>query len=230
MARNLPQTGQPNAPRITMHVDKRARSRFNAFNSIAKTIRLESEGTRQTCIRTGRHDLLLRQKDRSDNTPWSQVPPFRIETDIPPFEIGMYKELYSPEKHTETPEDIELMDQISQDLQEQNKRDRSDDSPQRDREFKQQRKHVLSTSDSDNQSDEDDPHNQHPKNFYLNSTPIPMDTGATTKGQQHPTTTTNPVPETPAQTKPQTKQREQVPETPDTKEPQVSKTNGRKHE
>ena len=38
-AKNLPQGGNPNAPRIVMYVDPKARARYAAVQSIAKTIR-----------------------------------------------------------------------------------------------------------------------------------------------------------------------------------------------
>ena len=58
----------------------------------------------QTSIRTGKRDFLLRQKERGNTTPWTQIPPIRIEQRIPEFEIGLFKDVFS---NTITKEDDE---------------------------------------------------------------------------------------------------------------------------
>ena len=173
LAKNLPKDSGPTGPKISMHIDQRARARFNEINAIAKTLRDRTDGNTQTTIRIGRHDYLLRQKERGDQTPWSKIPPVRITAELPPFEVGMYKELFNPQKYTEEVENTEEMDRIQQQLNNQGKRDRSE-TDNESRQTKKRQTHQLSESDStpDTDDDEGDP----PIEKYLNSTPMDIGT------------------------------------------------------
>ena len=59
-SRNLPHDATGSGPRIIMHVDKRAMARYRAHQQIAKSIREKSNNEKQTNIRTGCRDFLLR--------------------------------------------------------------------------------------------------------------------------------------------------------------------------
>ena len=138
-AKNLPKTGGRNAPRLVMHVDAKARSRYKAYQNIAKTMRDQPGKNIQTTIRSGKHDYLLRTRIREDNTPWNEIPPVYISKELPPFEIGLYRQQYENELDNkipdipEEPNDIE-MDKIEKDInsqyekQENNKRNNSEET------------------------------------------------------------------------------------------------------
>ena len=146
-AKNLPKKNLPNDPRIIMYVDQRAKKRYDSIQNIAKTIRVKSNNTIQTTVRNGKRDFLLRQKDRGDPTPWSQIPPLKLEEEIPEFEIGQFKNIYSNEENDknealdenneyeneeEKDEQNELSNEIARQYmdEEKAKRDRSEDAPQ----------------------------------------------------------------------------------------------------
>ena len=63
-ARNLPQDGNTNTPRLVMYVDPKSRARYQAIQTIAKTIRDQSNNTVQTSVCTGKNDFLLRKKNQ----------------------------------------------------------------------------------------------------------------------------------------------------------------------
>ena len=110
-ARNLPVTNNKDNPRLIMYVDLRAKKRYNAILNIAKTIRQKYENGQQTSIRNGKHDFLLRQKTWGDPTPCCQIPPLLLNQNLPEFEIGMYKNIYTPQKEDIPEEEVEeLMD------------------------------------------------------------------------------------------------------------------------
>ena len=117
-AHNLPKNNLPNDPRLIMYVDQRAKKRFDAVQNIAKTIRIKSANTIQTTVRNGRRDFLLRQKNRGDLTPWSQIPPIKLEEDIPDFEIGIFKNIYS-ENSSETDENDHGEEEDDEDVEEE---------------------------------------------------------------------------------------------------------------
>ena len=75
-AKNLPQNTSTDTPRLVMHIDPRARPRFNAFNAMAKAIREHSDGNIQTSIRTGRTDYLLRKKTKRRYHPMGKNPSY----------------------------------------------------------------------------------------------------------------------------------------------------------
>ena len=112
-AKNLSNGTEQGAPRIVTHVDPRARSRYNAFCTMAKAIREHSEGQTQTSLRIGKNDYLLRKRTKGDSTPWSRIPPVRIDQELPPFQIGLYKELFNPKEKTmeQTKQQMEQMEQ-----------------------------------------------------------------------------------------------------------------------
>ena len=121
-ARNLPKSNLREAARLIMYVDNRARKCYRAFQNIARMIRQESEGTQHTSIQAGKHDFLLRKREKDDTTPWGHIPPLRMENQLPPIEIGLYKSLYSNEDleidnktKDSTPNDQE-MDNIATDI------------------------------------------------------------------------------------------------------------------
>ena len=101
-----------------MFVDPRARKRYKAIQNVAKTIRIKSNGNTQTTVRTGKHDFLLRHKVRGDTTPWGQIPPVKLDQNLPDFEIGLYRDIYI----TEQDED-ERQTEIEDDIQAQNEDD-----------------------------------------------------------------------------------------------------------
>ena len=117
-ARNLPQNGNENNPRFVTYVDPRARKRYNAIQIVAKTIRTKSKGTIQTSIRNGKHDYLLRQKQKGDQTPWSQIPPVKLDLNLPEFEVGKYKNIYE-EKEEDIPEGDRMEDEEEEDDQQE---------------------------------------------------------------------------------------------------------------
>ena len=102
-AHNLSNSNSREEPRIIMYVDPHANKCFNAIQNIARTIRQKSENTIQTTVRNGKFDFLLRQKRKGDQTPWSQIPPLRLDHKLPDIEIGMYKNIYTP-KEDDIPE------------------------------------------------------------------------------------------------------------------------------
>ena len=93
-AKYLSQSKEENSPRFVTYVDPRARKRFNAIQVVAKSIRTKSNGSIQTSIRNGKQDFLLRQRQKDDTTPWGQIPPLKLDLNLPQFEIGMYKNIY----------------------------------------------------------------------------------------------------------------------------------------
>ena len=94
-AKNLPQTKNDEDPRFcNVLLIQELAKRFNAVQNVAKTIRNKSNGNTQTTLRTGKHDFLLRQKVRGDTTPWGQIPPIKLDQNLPDFEIGLYKDIY----------------------------------------------------------------------------------------------------------------------------------------
>ena len=100
-AKNLPKENNTNSPRMMMHVDRRAMKRHKAILAIAKSVRLHSNNTVQTTVRTGKSDFLLRQRPKGSTTPWSEIPPMKISQEIPEFEVGKYKDLVNPDNNIE---------------------------------------------------------------------------------------------------------------------------------
>ena len=114
-AKNLVNNNKVDDPRLVMFVDKRATKRFNAIQNIARTNRQKSEGTKQTTIRNGRYDFLLRQKDKGDTTPWNLIPPLNLDQDLPDIEIGMFKNIYTPRNDDDLVGNNEEDDQVIND-------------------------------------------------------------------------------------------------------------------
>ena len=130
-AKNLLQDQGPDTPKLVMYVDQRAKKRYKAIVTIAKSMREHSRNTMQTCIRTGRNDFLLRTRPRGSNTPWAEIPPIQITQEIPTFEIGKYKDIVNPTNNTqheaieedEEEEEVEDIEEIMQDISRQNNED-----------------------------------------------------------------------------------------------------------
>ena len=132
-ARNLPPDPTGQGPRLVMFIDKRARARYRAFQSIAKTLRDKAtkNGRKvQTNLPTGRTDFLLRLHQNGDPTQWSDIPPLQITQRLPHFEIGLYKDIYNKslssseeenengEEMEESQEEMEELDRIQKDMEE----------------------------------------------------------------------------------------------------------------
>ena len=184
-ARNLPQDFSPTAPRLVMHIDPRARTRYHAFCAMAKAIRDHSDGEVQTSVRTGRTDYLLRKRSKGDNTPWGKIPPIKINQEMPAFQIGLYKELYQPKSRNDEPEkenDDEEMDILENNIREMenNKRERSNNEDEQNCSKYPKASDPLAISNTDDESsaadseseNEDESKKANAKSF-LNSTPIP---------------------------------------------------------
>ena len=119
---NLPKTSSKSDPRIEMFIYQRARKRYHAIQNIAKTLRLKAGNSVQTSLRNGRRDFLLRQKPRGDSTPWNQVPPLKLDENIPDFEIGEYNNIYENEIEEVDPlalEDQQDMQDLSNEIRRQ---------------------------------------------------------------------------------------------------------------
>ena len=197
-ARNLPNSNQRESPRLVMYIDARARTRYRAFQSIARTIRLESDGEIQTSIRSGRRDFLLRKRERQDKTPWSAIPPLKVTSKIPPIEIGMYKSKFyqdnDKENHVNDEGDMnkDQMDEMEKDLtvhptgSETNKRNLSTEKQDTDQskrkvprkasprmEKQLTSKSSSSSSGSGSSSSSDSEEETKSGKQMLNSTPIP---------------------------------------------------------
>ena len=114
-AHNLPKSTNHESPRIVMHVDKRARARHAAFQTIAQTIRQQSDNRLQTSVRIGKKDFLLRKKIRGEDTPWSQIPPVKIAQNIPAFEIGLFKDIFENSEDEEDEDDDDEDDEENED-------------------------------------------------------------------------------------------------------------------
>ena len=99
-------------------MDNRARKRYNRIQNVAKTIRNQSKGEIQTCVRNGRLDFLLRQKKKGDITPWGQIPPLKLDQNLPELEVGLYKNIYQEEEEEdeENIEDEQEEDEISNEI------------------------------------------------------------------------------------------------------------------
>ena len=133
LARNLPQTNQPNDPRFVMFIDPRAKKRYNAIQNIAKTVRTKSDNQIQTTVRNGKRDFLLRQKTRGDQTPWSQIPPILLEEQLPQFEIGLFKNIFDEtnedddqiedDNTKQREEETEALNDLSKEIQRQYEED-----------------------------------------------------------------------------------------------------------
>ena len=177
-ARNLSNSGDTNNPRLVMYVDKRSKKRFNAIQIIAKSIRQTSQNTVQTTIRNGKHDYLLRKKEKNDPTPWNLIPPLIIDHELPDFEIGMFKNIYAPNEdendadaEDDGNEEVELLDEketddLSNEIRRQYVKDAEADArrnPKRDLtkddspkiKNKKKSKNILSASEEEEDSDND---------------------------------------------------------------------------
>ena len=140
-AKNLPNTNQENDPRLVMYVDARAKKRYSAIQSIAKSIRTKSNNTIQTSVRNGKYDFLLRQKMKGDPTPWGLIPPVKIEQVIPDFEIGLYKNIYTVDEKDEVEE---------QEEEPMNEEDNEDISKELLRQYEEDKKRSHSPEVSEN--------------------------------------------------------------------------------
>ena len=169
-ARNLPQGGNPNDPRIIMYVDPKARVRFSAIQLITKTIHDLSKNTVQTSVRAGRNNFLLRKKPE-ETPPLGPKSPLIIEQELPSIEIGRYKTIFTPiEGNLEEQEEMESIskDIIEQKRLESNKRQTSHEDtgppPQPTRPV-----HNMSSSTSSNDpssiEEEEEPRSAKPQTF-----------------------------------------------------------------
>ena len=149
-AHNLPKSTGPDCARLVMHVDKRARARYAAYQTIAKTIRQQADNSIQTSIRIGKKDFLLRKKPRGDQTPWSQIPPLKITQDIPAFEIGVYKDIFantiSEDEDEDEDENEDEPDEDDQDM------DKSNEIKRIEKELELQNKEEDKEDDEDNEN------------------------------------------------------------------------------
>ena len=105
--KNLPNEKTGQGPRLITHIDRKAKAHYQAFNTIAKSKREKSKFTIQTNIIIGQNDYLLRERPKGETTPWQHIAPTVINHRIPPFEIGMYNKIRSPE--TSSSEDQEAV-------------------------------------------------------------------------------------------------------------------------
>ena len=125
-AKNLPQDPDGNGPRLVAYIDKRAKARHRAFLQVAKTLRENASKPVQTNIRTGRNDFLLRVREKGDPTPWSQIPPLKVNQKMPQFEVGLYKTIEEmtdtesePENEPESMEEEEELNRMQKDIEKQ---------------------------------------------------------------------------------------------------------------
>ena len=125
-AKNLPQDPDGSGPRLVSFIDKRAKARHRAFLQVAKTLRENASKPVQTNIRTGRNDFLLRVREKGDPTPWSQIPPLKVNQKLPQFEVGLFKTLEEmsdsesePENEPESMEEEEELNRVQKYIEKQ---------------------------------------------------------------------------------------------------------------
>ena len=155
------------------------------------------DGQTQTSIRTGRQDFLLRRRERGDRTPWSEIPPVQILQDLPPFEVGLYKDRFNynnepienviEDEHIDNQEmkDIEndLIKQNNHSRTTDNKRNISEDDLQNPTESKNI---AIEGMEEEEAAESDDDNNESTgAKAVLNSTPIPKQENFHTMEQQH---------------------------------------------
>ena len=152
-AKNLPRDPTGNGPRLVQHIDRRAKSRYKAYNAVAKSLREQSKFTQQTNLRIGKNDYLLRQREKGSTTPWNQIPPNIIKHKLPPFEIGMYTQLDDTESssssdESNTHEDQEDYEMLEEDINQQYRNDNQNNKENTSTSTKRQYESSESDTDS----------------------------------------------------------------------------------
>ena len=188
-ARHLPKDQGADGPRLIMYVDSRAMKRHKAILSIARTIREHSDNTLQTSIRTGKHNFLIRSREKGSDTPWSEIAPIKITQDIPEFEIGTYHDIVNPDNNV--PEDMEeehvieeqvedihdIIEDVARQntLEDNNKRDTTnqDTSHGKKKVSRKASDITMGSESTESSSGEDEDDDSVPKKV-LNSTPNPL--------------------------------------------------------
>ena len=135
-AKNLPQDPDGGGPRLVSFIDRRAKARHRAYLQVAKTLRENASKPIQTNIRTGRNDFLLRMREKGDLTPWSQIPPLKVNQKLPHFEVGLFKTIEEmsytdsePDNEPESMEEEEELNRVQRDLE----KDQSESAKKRNR-------------------------------------------------------------------------------------------------
>ena len=91
-----------------------------------------------------------------DTTLWSKIPPVQITTELPPFELGMFKELFNPQNLQENQDETEEMDMIQNEIESQNKKERTLSELSSDRQHKKRQYNQVNKL-SDSEDNEDSP-------------------------------------------------------------------------
>ena len=75
--------------KVVDYIHPASKNRYNKLNYIAFQIRQNKE--KKTKIFNGKNDFILKEKNKDDNTKWSEVPPFIIDVDVeqPDFNVGI---------------------------------------------------------------------------------------------------------------------------------------------
>ena len=179
-AKNIPPNGEPNAPRLVMYVDRRAAKRHKAIANIAKSLREQAKNSIQTTIRVGKNDYLLRKRDKGSSTPWADIPPLKLNQELPDFEVGTYTNILETVENLNKPNEIEdnednqieNLDEIIRDISSQNtdKRERSNDK--HDIQTVKQKRNNTSPMETPEQSGAEESEGESSQKELLNSTPI----------------------------------------------------------
>ena len=85
-----------NGPQIVTHIPNILYRRYQYCQKMLFKLKMSKPQMLQTNIRLGRSDLLVRYKQKGDDTPWRDVPLIIIPQDAPRPEMNLLKDHQSP--------------------------------------------------------------------------------------------------------------------------------------
>ena len=105
-ANKLPKGNEKSRPQLVNYVPPMFHERHRDIQSLAYNLRQKYKNQILTNIRLGRHDYILRMKEKDDNSKWSEVPQVELPQTIRPFQVGMKKTLLPIEFQLKNPNSI----------------------------------------------------------------------------------------------------------------------------